>query len=71
LPTPRTFEERADILRRLSAAQFPNFGAGEWLQQSKRTWKKADHRVVIAYDPKLATILDGIDLERPLENLWG
>jgi hypothetical protein len=70
LPSPRSFEEGADVLRRFGVAQFPNLGPAEWLRESKRTWKKLDHQLLLAYDPRLATILDSIDLEQPLPPLW-
>src|SRR5262249_27182592 len=39
LPTPRSYEEGADILRRLFAAQFPKFETADWLAQARCTRK--------------------------------
>ena len=71
LPTPRSFEEGADILRRLGDAQFPNIGPEAWLRQARRTWKQANGALALDYDAKLARTLESVDAERPLAPLWG
>jgi pimeloyl-ACP methyl ester carboxylesterase len=70
LPQPRDFEEGAEILRRLFHGQFPKLGPDDWLAGARRIFKEENGRMVTAYDPKLATTMEGIDLEQPIPTLW-
>jgi len=70
LPTPRSYEEGAEILRRLFAAQFPKFETQDWLAFSHRTWKEDNKQLVPDYDVKLATTLANADFEQRLPSLW-
>ena len=70
MPHPRTFEEGADILRRLMSAQFPNLTAEQWLGAAQRTWHHKHGHLKPAYDLGIARALAGIDIEGPMPALW-
>ena len=70
LPQPRTFDEGAEILRRLFGAQFPKLGPDDWLAGAHRTFKEQKGRLVTTYDVKLATTMNGVDGGRPVPTLW-
>jgi pimeloyl-ACP methyl ester carboxylesterase len=70
LPHPRSFEEGADILRRLMSAQFPNLTAEQWLAGARLTWHLKQGALKPAYDLGIARALAGIDIERPMPALW-
>jgi pimeloyl-ACP methyl ester carboxylesterase len=70
LPQPRTFDEGAEILRRLFGTQFPKLGPDDWLASAHRTFKEQNGRLVTTYDVKLATTMNGVDGGRPVPALW-
>jgi pimeloyl-ACP methyl ester carboxylesterase len=70
LPHPRTYEEGAEILRRLLSAQFPKLTAEQWLAGARRAWHLKQGALKPAYDIGIARALSGIDIERPIPSLW-
>ncbi|MGB7695098.1 MAG: alpha/beta hydrolase [Pseudolabrys sp.] len=70
LPQPRSFEEGAEILRRLFHTQFPRLGSDDWLAGARRIFKEENGRLVTTYDPKLSTAMAAVDLEHPVPDLW-
>lgn len=70
LPLPRSYDEGAEILKRLSDQQFPSLGDAEWQQMARRTWTDRDGTFRSDYDPRLMKALEELDLEAPLPVLW-
>jgi pimeloyl-ACP methyl ester carboxylesterase len=54
LPTPRSFAEGAEILRKLSEDQFPKLTEADWLTAARCTWCEDGDGLVLTYDPRLA-----------------
>jgi pimeloyl-ACP methyl ester carboxylesterase len=70
LPRPRSFEEAADILRRLFGQQFTRLTDAEWLAYAHRTFKAEKRGLAPTYDVQLAKTLAGIDFHRAIPPLW-
>ncbi|MBI3702563.1 MAG: alpha/beta hydrolase [Rhizobiales bacterium] len=70
LPQPESFEDGAEILRRLFDHQFPKLTPDDWLVAAHRTFKQENGALVPTYDVNLAKTMEGIDFERPLPPLW-
>jgi len=70
LPEPRSFEDAADLLRRIQGAQFPNVDAAGWLAAARRGWREHKGRLVTTYDPALAVNLAAINPDKPMPTKW-
>ena len=70
LPVPHDFAEGAEILRRVSAGQFPRLTDADWLAAAHRTWRQDGGRLVITYDTRLARALAAFDPANPLPAMW-
>lgn len=68
--TPRTYEEGADILRRLFGQQFPKVDMAGWEAAARRTWREEKGGFVVTYDVNLAKTLKGFDADSPIPPLW-
>ncbi len=71
LPQPASFEEGAEILRRLFSAQFPKLTAADWLASAQRAFKQGKRgRLTPTYDVRLAKTLRSIKPDEPAPSLW-
>jgi pimeloyl-ACP methyl ester carboxylesterase len=70
LPEPRTFEEGAEILRRLFSAQFPGLSTEDWVRAAHQNWQEANGKLILSYDARLRETLRDVDPEHPPPAMW-
>ncbi len=70
LPSPRSWDEAAEILRQTFGTQFPILNKEEWTGYARRTWTEESGRFAPSYDPALMKTLEVLDLEAPLPVMW-
>ncbi|MGJ3264798.1 MAG: alpha/beta fold hydrolase [Salinarimonas sp.] len=71
LPTPRSWAEAIEALKRLQDAQFPGLDSEGWMALARGTWtERDDGSLALAYDPALMKTLEQLDLEQSPPPLW-
>jgi pimeloyl-ACP methyl ester carboxylesterase len=70
LPQPHSFEDAAEVLRRLFDTQFPKLTAADWLASAHRAYKEQNGALVPTYDVNLAKTMQGVNFEKPPPPLW-
>jgi len=70
LPQPRSFDDGAEVLRRLFGGQFPKLTKEDWLKAAHRTFQEDKAGLIPTYDVNLAKTLAGIDPEKPIPPMW-
>jgi pimeloyl-ACP methyl ester carboxylesterase len=70
LPQPKSWDDAAEILRHLFAAQFPKLGPDDWAMFARRTFKQQGGSFQPRYDPRLADVLKDVDVAHSPPPLW-
>jgi pimeloyl-ACP methyl ester carboxylesterase len=59
------------MFRQVFGAQFTALSDADWLAYARLTLEEKGGRLAPRYDPRLAKVLEGLDLEAPIPDLWG
>jgi pimeloyl-ACP methyl ester carboxylesterase len=70
LPTPRSFAEGAEILRKLSEDQFPKLTEADWVTAARQTWREDANALVLTYDPRLADAFAAFSPDAAPPPIW-
>ncbi|RAZ80177.1 alpha/beta fold hydrolase [Mesorhizobium atlanticum] len=69
-PKPRTFAEAVAAQRRVHGADFPALSDVDWARMVRAICRETDAGWVPDFDPALVDTLAGVDLSKPLPDLW-
>lgn len=70
MPQPASFEDAADIFRRLFGPQFPRFTDVDWLAYARKSFKVDQHKMVPTYDVQIAKMLEAMNFDEPPAPMW-
>lgn len=70
LPSPKSWADAADMCKHIMSAQFTGLDEDDWDSYARLTFKESDRGFVPRYDPNLMRVLGGLDLSKPLPQLW-
>ena len=69
-PKPRTFAEAVDAQRRVHGADFPMLADADWARMVAAICRETEAGWLPDFDPALVETLAGVDLSKPLPDLW-
>ncbi len=70
LPSPKSWPDAVDLFKQVMGAQFTALSEADWLAYAQLTLEEKDGRLLSRYDPMLMKVLEPLDLEAPLPDLW-
>jgi pimeloyl-ACP methyl ester carboxylesterase len=70
MPNPKSWPDAIMIVREINERAFPNLTDAQWEEMARAIFDERKGRPVRAYDRRLARAVGGIDLSRPVPDLW-
>ena len=67
---PHSWEEAAQMLKKIAGKHFPNWDDGECVRQARLIYKQENGKIIRQYDDGLIKSLSAINLDEPLPTYW-
>ena len=67
---PKNWDEAVEVIKTISAKQFPKWDKAELERQARLIFEEEDGKIIRQYDPRIAKTLAAINLDLPLPTFW-